>query len=143
MKTSRHHPSTSHIPLKLLGIYGGVLAALFLLFALAAHLLRMGNAGNHPLPDETAAARELLEAKLSGPAYFQFEDGSEVPRPYLTVAQTRMQTERVSATRQLSAEQRQELDRLIERLTEPSPSRMVGTERLNALKLNLALDEMK
>jgi K+-transporting ATPase ATPase C chain len=144
MKPSSHSSSASHIPLRLLGIYGGAFIALFLFFALAAQLLRMSNATEVPIPDEKAVAQELLEAKLSGPKYFQLgESSAELPNPYITPAQARAQLERVVAERHLDAAKRERLESLIKELTEPSPSRMVGTERLNALKLNLALDEIK
>jgi K+-transporting ATPase ATPase C chain len=145
MKPSSHSSSsTSHVPLRLLGIYGGAFIALFLFFALAAQLLRMSNATEVPIPDEKAAAQELLEAKLSGPMYFQLgESSAELPSPYITPAQARAQMDRVIGERHFDAAQREKVEVLIKELTEPSPSRMVGTERLNALRLNLALDEMK
>ncbi|QIF00661.1 potassium-transporting ATPase subunit C [Roseimicrobium sp. ORNL1] len=145
MKPSSHSSSSaSHIPLRLLGIYGGAFIALFLFFALAAQFLRMSNATEVPIPDEKAVAQELLEAKLSGPKYFQLgESSAELPSPYMTPAQARMQLGRVVNERHLDAVKRERLENLIKELTEPSPSRMVGTERLNALRLNLALDEMR
>lgn len=145
MKTSGHpSSSTSHVPLRLLGIYGGAFVGLFLFFVLAAQLLRMSNATEVPIPDEKVVAQELLEAKLSGPKYFQLgESSAELPSPYMTPAQARAQIERVVNERHFDALKRERLETLIKELTEPSPSRMVGTERLNALKLNLALDELK
>jgi K+-transporting ATPase ATPase C chain len=144
MKPSSHSSSTSHVPLRLLGIYGGAFVALFLFFALAAQFLRMSNATGVPIPDEKAVAQELLEAKLSGPKYFQLgEPSAELPSPYITPAQARAQLERVTAERHLDAAKREKVENLIKELTEPSPSRMVGTERVNALKLNLAIDELK
>jgi hypothetical protein len=132
------------MPLRLLGIYGGAFVALFLFFALTAQFLRMSNATEVPIPDEKAVAQELLEAKLSGPRYFQLGDSSaELPGPYITPAQARAQIDRVIAERKLDAGQREKVELIIKELTEPSPSRMVGTERLNVLKLNLAIDEMK
>jgi hypothetical protein len=144
MKPSNHASSASHVPLRLLGIYGGAFVALFLFFALAAQFLRMENSTEVPIPDEQAVAQELLEAKLSGPKYFQLgESSAELPSPYITPAQARAQLERIVAERHLDSAKHEKLESLIKELTEPSPSRMVGTERLNALKLNLALDEMK
>ncbi|RBP47309.1 K+-transporting ATPase C subunit [Roseimicrobium gellanilyticum] len=144
MKTSSHPSSSSQVPLRLLGIYGGAFVALFLFFALTAQFLRMSSATEVPIPDEKAAAQELLEAKLSGPGYFQLgEPSAELPSPYITPAQARIQLDRVVGERHLDAAKREQLENLIKELTEPSPSRMVGTERLNALKLNLALDELK
>lgn len=145
MKPSNHSSSsTSHVPLRLLGIYGGAFVALFLFFALAAQVLRMSNATGTLIPDEKAVAQELLEQKLSGPKYFQLgESSTELPSPYITPAQARTQVERVVAERHLDIAEREKVKALIKELTEPSPSRMVGTERLNVLKLNLALDELK
>jgi K+-transporting ATPase ATPase C chain len=144
MKTSSHSSSASHVPLRLLAIYGGAFVALFLFFAFAAQFLRMNNATEVPIPDEKAVAQELLEAKLSGPMYFQLgEPSAELPSPYITPALARAQLERVVNERHLDEAKRERLESLIKELTEPSPSRMVGTERLNVLRLNLALDEIK
>lgn len=142
--SAHHPPSTTHVPLRLLALYGGAFLALFLFFALTAYLLRESNAGSIPIPDDKAAARELLEQKLSGPGYFQLgEPSAELPSPYITPAQARAQLDRVVAERHFDMAKRERVERVIKQLTEPSPSRMVGTERLNALKLNLALDELQ
>jgi hypothetical protein len=142
VKASGH--STSNVPLRLLAFYGGALVVLFLLFALAAYVLREINSSRVPIPDEKAVAQQLLEQKLSGPHYFEIgEPSAELPHPYITPASARAQFEHIATERKLDATQRAKLETVIKALTEPSPSRMVGTERLNALKLNLALDALE
>ncbi len=144
MKSSASKSSSSSVPLRLLAIYAGTLAVLFILFAVIARLLSSANQSSVPIPDEKAAAQALLEEKLSGPRYFQCgEPAAELTRPYITPAQAREQLDRVVTERKLDTAGRARVEALIQELTEPSPSRMVGTERLNSLKLNLALDEMK
>ncbi len=142
MKT-RAAPTSAAVPLRLLIIYAGIFAALFLVFAAIAHLLSTSQSASVPVPDEKAVAQELLEKKLSGPRYFQIgEPAPELPSPYITPSQAKAQLDRVVAERKLDDTERAKVEALIKELTEPSPSRMVGTERLNALQLNLALDEL-
>jgi K+-transporting ATPase c subunit len=129
---------------RLLALYGGAFVALFLFFALTAQFLRMSNASSPvPIPDEQAVAQQLLEQKLSGPGYFKIDKATaELPNPYITPAMARAQVERIVTERHLNGVAREKLEAVIGTLTEPSPSRMVGTDRINTLKLNLALDEM-
>ena len=140
MKTSTH----TNVPLRLLAVYGGAFLALFLFFALTAHFLRSSNVPSPvPIPDEQAVAQQLLEQKLKGPGYFEIgEPSAELPNPYITPAKARAQVEHIVTERRLDAAGRAKLEELTNTLIEPSPSRMVGTERINALKLNLALDEL-
>lgn len=144
MKTASPHSGT--IPLRLVALYGGLVLAMFLFFALAAWMLRTHQqASEVRIPDEKSVAEELLLQKLSGPRYFQPESppAAGLPRPFITPAQARSQVERVMRERQFAADMKPRLEALILQLTEPSSSRLVGSDRINANRLNLALDELR
>ncbi|MEO5914410.1 MAG: hypothetical protein ABIS50_09275 [Luteolibacter sp.] len=98
-----------------------------------------------PVPDEKVAAMELLAEKLSGPRYFHAPVSGiqDVNGPWIDVDEARQQQDRVIQERKLDAGQREELNRLISRLTEPQPARMVGGYRIQLERLNLALDGIK
>lgn len=98
-----------------------------------------------PIPDEKAAAMELLTAKLSGPRYFSApvtgirnSDG-----PWIDVEEAVLQEERVILERHWGKSQRAVVDRLTSQLSEPKPARMVGEYRIPLERLNLALDTIK
>lgn len=104
---------------------------------------------NFVIPDEEAAAFKLLAQKMSGPRYFQpnasrtnqpSHGGTADPR--ISVADARLQMKRIAAERNLGPETETKLNALIERLTEPPRSRVVGEPEVNLLRLNLALDEL-
>ena len=101
------------------------------------------------IPNEKAVALAKLAEKFAGPGYFH--QGPEDPRPlvgagqgdiYITVANAWAQEARVVKERHLSPEASAKVHRLIEWLTEPPPSRL-SSERVNMVRLNLALDELK
>jgi len=101
----------------------------------------------HPVSprEETAAAEALLAAKLSGPQYFNphvviaLEDNGH----WIEVADAWSQVPRIVAARHLSPEAEHPLGRLLAKLSEPHPYRVVGGQRINLLRLNLSLDAMK
>lgn len=94
-----------------------------------------------PPPDEKAAGLALLAEKLSGPRYFTSttqEEGQLWIRPQDAVSQL----PRIMAERKLGPDANRKIHDLIDRLTVPPASRMVGGERINLLQLNLALDSI-
>jgi K+-transporting ATPase c subunit len=101
------------------------------------------------IPDEKAAAAALLQEKLSGPRYFHpttSNPGAPELRsaePRISVADARSQIDGIVRERQLQKQQAEMLEQLVDRLAEPSPSRIVGEPTINLLRLNLALDELR
>ncbi|MEO5715644.1 MAG: potassium-transporting ATPase subunit C [Luteolibacter sp.] len=91
------------------------------------------------------AAESLLARKLSGPRYFNVPVAGikEEGGPWIGAADARSQVPKITAERKLGPESAREIDRLIGQMTEPHPSRMVGGERINLLRLNLSLDSIK
>lgn len=98
-----------------------------------------------PIPDEKAAAMALLVEKLSGPRYFNapVAGNQDSDGPWIGLEEACRQAERVIQERHWGQSQRDELDRLISQLSEPSPARMVGGYRIPLERLNLALDVIK
>jgi K+-transporting ATPase ATPase C chain len=97
-------------------------------------------------PDDVQVARERLSREFAGPRYFQKTAGSEspdLPFPFIATPDAHTQIEGILTARALPAVSREPLDKLVDSLAEPSPSRVVGAERVNVLQLNLALDEMR
>ena len=101
------------------------------------------------IPNEKAVALAKLAEKFTGPGYFH--QGPDDPRPlvvtgqgdiYITATNAWAQEARVVHERHLNPEAAAKVHRLIEWLTEPPPSRF-STERVNMVRLNLALDELK
>ncbi len=94
--------------------------------------------------EEITAAESLLARKLSGPRYFNVSVAgvSEEGGPWISAADARSQVPKITAERKLGYEGVREIERLIGQITEPHPSRMVGGERLNLLRLNLSLDSI-
>ena len=101
------------------------------------------------IPDEEAAAFKLLAQKFTGPRYFQPNASRTQPshsgtaEPRISAADARLQVKRIAAERNLGPDVETKLNALIERLTEPSPSRVVGEPEIKLLRLNLALDELE
>ncbi|MEO8615571.1 MAG: hypothetical protein ABI600_10545 [Luteolibacter sp.] len=98
-----------------------------------------------PVPDEKAAAMELLARKLSGPGYFNLplKGIREQGGPWIPLEEVSRQKDRVTGERKFGEKQRAELDRLISELSEPQPERMVGGYRVQLERLNLAVDGIK
>jgi len=78
--------------------------------------------------------RRLPTLRLNPPA-----DGE----PQISVADARTQVVGIVKERQFDPDHAAKLDALIDRLAEPSPSRMTGEATINLLRLNLALDELR
>ncbi len=100
-----------------------------------------------PLPDEKKVAMELLTDTQSGPDYFHAGDPAPMPDErgivWLDPLAAREQIDRVAEARKLDAAGREKLARLIEETCEPHPSRVVGGDRINLARLNVALDAMR
>lgn len=94
--------------------------------------------------EESAAAEALLAAKLSGPRYFnpQAAVALEGNGHWIWVDDAWSQVPRIVAERKLGPEAQQAIGRLIVKLAEPHPYRMVGGQRINLLRLNLSLDAL-
>lgn len=98
------------------------------------------------LPDEKAAGVALLSSTMKGPRYFQGADteaAKEEGGPWITPQEAEAQLPRVVAERKLDGAGARYLGRVIRKLTEPHPSRMVGGERIKLVRLNLALDTIR
>ncbi len=98
------------------------------------------------VPNEKAVAMELLTGKFSGPGYFQHTALDPVCNTsagevdvYITTLSAAAQMPRVFEARRFDETGRNRLHHLVERLTEPAPSRL-SSPRLNLARLNLALD---
>ena len=120
------------------------------LLALAAYFMIASRRGDDlVIPNEKAVAMAMLSHKFSGPRYFQLPPGELHPPPeigevdtFITVASASAQEQRIVEERHLSPESAAKLHRLIDKLTEPPPSRLFS-ERINLVRLNLAMDELK
>lgn len=123
-----------------------MLAALVILLLLGGALdfFLTRNRETLHIPDDTKVAREILIQRFSSPQYFQLGTNTEeMPHPYLASSAVAAQLDRVTQLRKLSPPQVEKLNKIITKLTEPAPSRLAGDDRVNVLRLNLALDEMK
>jgi K+-transporting ATPase c subunit len=131
---------------------------IFFLLGLAIGAIWLLDSPRHQqfaIPDEKAVAAALLNEKLSGPRYFHSTPPAAEDRrlnevaqlqgdePRISATDARAQVDRVAQERQFTAEQTERLRKLIDRLVESSPSRMVGEASINLLRLNLALDELQ
>lgn len=107
-------------------------------------LLFMANFRNTgpEIPDEKAAGVALLAEKLSGPGYFQSTSAPEKKSIYISRENALKQMSRVLTERHWDTSRTQELETLIDRVTEPPPYRMLGEDHVNLVRLNLALDEL-
>jgi potassium-transporting ATPase KdpC subunit len=128
----------------LLWILLGVLFLAPIAFNIYNYIARRGSG----LPDEKTAIMQLLAQKFTGPGYFQTDESSAATplsanRVYISATSAKAQLAKVSAERKLAAADITRLKDIIERMTEPSPSRAVGDERVNLLLLNLALDALQ
>lgn len=95
--------------------------------------------------DEKAAAEALLAAKLAGPRYFSpnVADPAPTGERWIWVDDALSQLPRITAERKLGPDAGEAIRQLIAQLAEPHPYRMVGGQRINLLRLNLSLDEIK
>jgi potassium-transporting ATPase KdpC subunit len=63
--------------------------------------------------------------------------------PHISPKAAQMQVNRVAAARSFNEKQKEELLKVISDLTEPLQFGLLGEERINVLKLNLALDNIR
>lgn len=101
------------------------------------------------IPDGRIAAATLLEQKLSGPQYFLRTAASTENAPSgqpgevrITLAEAQAQIPRIVQARHFSGKQAAKIEQLVQRVVEPSPSRVVGDPTVDILRLNLALDAL-
>jgi K+-transporting ATPase ATPase C chain len=83
------------------------------------------------LPPNAEVPTDMLFASASG------------VDPHISPASALMQVQRVARARGLDSTQAVSLDSLVERVTEPPQFGLLGDPRVNVLKLNLALDEIR
>ncbi|MDZ4401846.1 potassium-transporting ATPase subunit C [Prosthecobacter sp.] len=144
MSTTRSSNAT-RVPPRVWAFYAAALALLLLFFALIAQFAKVGKSKEEfKVPDDVQAARELLTQKFTGPQYFQIgEEKGLLPYPCISVTDARSQMDRIIKERKLTPEVAIQINKLIEKLTVPEPSRMVGVDHVNILQLNLALDKLR
>ncbi len=146
MAATANHPSPTGLKKYAIGLLIGLVIAVFLtpiFWNIHDHLTRVPV----PVPDEQIAGLKLLAEKFTGPRYFQPDTtenkSSTVPEKYyVSIASAKRQLEQVALERKLSGDQVSRLNAIIENITEPPPSRVLGQNSVNVLRLNLALDEM-
>jgi len=101
---------------------------------------------DHPVPDEKSAGVALLAKQQAGPGYFHEVKADPTPfdtgGPWIALDEVQRQKERVVRERKMDEAQAKALDQLISQLSETHPSRAVGGERIQLVKLNLALDKL-
>jgi len=94
-------------------------------------------------PDDVKAAQVLLAQKMSGPGYFRSgPETKDIPFPFISSAAAVGQLDRIVKERHLDPRGKAKLEKLIDRLVEAPSSRVVGSEQVSVLRLNLALDQM-
>lgn len=121
--------------------------AVWVLFLIeAACLNACRRSADLAIPDEKAVAMDALVSRFSGPRYFHRPSESPAASGedefYISLTSALDQEKKIVRERQLSPQDAERLHRLIETLTEPPLSRLYG-DRVNYVRLNLALDEMR
>ena len=81
--------------------------------------------------------RSLKEAQI--PSDLLYASGSGLD-PHISPAAARIQVERIRLARKLDAGQANMIFKLIDKITEDRVLKIIGTPRVNVLKLNIALD---
>jgi len=121
----------------------------FVLFATGlAWFVWFRNNRDFKIPDEKKAGVALLAETLTGPGYFQAPEHpaeflSGEGGPWIAPEDALKQVERVAKERHYDALQTEKLKKFIGKLTEPHPSRVMGGDRIQLVRLNLALDQLK
>ena len=94
---------------------------------------------------EKAAEEALLAAKLSGPRYFnpQVADPAADDGRWIWLDDALSQIPRITVERNLGPDAEPAIRALLTKLAEPHPYRTVGGQRIDLLRLNLSLDEIK
>lgn len=140
---ARHPMDPMHRTKWTLVVFAAVLLAL--IFA-GSRLLRHTTRDRLVIPDEKVTAALLLERKLTGPEYFHRNAAARLAGDgeiHISLRSVQAQIPRIVQARNLNVEQAAKVERLVEKLAEPSPSRVVGETTINLLRLNLALDEIR
>lgn len=83
-----------------------------------------------------------IDSNTVVPADMLFASGSGVD-PHISPDAALLQINRIVAKRNFSDAQKKELTSLVWKYTEPSQFGLLGEKRVNVLKLNMALDQMK
>ncbi len=91
--------------------------------------------------DEFRAAHHLAD-DMAVPADMLFASGSGLD-PHISPASARLQIPRVAEARKFDAATTERLCKLVEQSIEPRQLGFLGEERVNVLRLNLALDLLK
>ena len=86
-------------------------------------------------------AKNYLTDSLSVPPDMLFASGSGVD-PHISPASALLQVRRISEARHLDEKEREELNDLINELTEPPQFGILGESRINVLRLNMELDKL-
>lgn len=146
------HPHSGHAaPMKLTPalIRGLIIVACTLLACIAYFKIAGWRRDDLVIPDEKAVALAMLEKQFEGPRYFHQRPGDPQKSAlageagiFINADSAAAQERRIIEERHLSPENAARLHRLIAKLTEPPPSRLYS-ERINLVRLNLALDELK
>jgi K+-transporting ATPase c subunit len=142
---TKRSSSLGRVPLRGWLFYFSTLALLLLYFWLIARFSQDWRPREGvQVPDDVQIARELLAQKFTGSQYFQIGEGKDqIPYPYISVVNARTQIERIVKERKLVPAAGHQINQIIEKLTVPAPPRMVGLDHVNALQLNLALDQLR
>lgn len=99
---------------------------------------------NREFNDEVKKRYEELSKEYSSnniPQEMYLKSGSGID-PHISPQSALMQIERVAASRNFSADKKEKLKNIITALTEKRDFGILGEERVNVLKLNLAVDKL-
>jgi K+-transporting ATPase c subunit len=126
-----------------------VILACMLLAVIAWYIIKGWQSDDFVIQDEKAVAVAALAEKFAGPRYFQHTSDDPVNPPgsgevgiFITTTSASRQVHGIIEERHLNPETAAKLHRLIDKLTEPPPSRLFS-ERINLVRLNLALDALQ
>lgn len=122
-------------------------ALLGIMVLLAVCMMMAGRHEDFVIPNEKEVAISELAKKFDASGYFHASAENRCSMPgevelFITASSAREQEKRVAAERGFTPESAARLHQLVQKLTEQAPSRLYN-ERVNVLKLDLALDEMK
>lgn len=92
--------------------------------------------------DRETRLREAHPGQGGPPQDLIFASGSGLD-PHISPEAARYQADRVATARNYSLEQRTKLEAIIGSMTEPRQFGVLGEPRVNVLRLNLALDELR
>ncbi|MDB6137836.1 MAG: potassium-transporting ATPase subunit, partial [Verrucomicrobiaceae bacterium] len=84
----------------------------------------------------------LLARNQSGPGYFHLTAGPLARPGFMSRMEAHQQMGRVANERHLNAVEAERVAGLIDQIAEPSPNRTIESDRVNVMRLNLALDAL-